>query len=397
VPRRIEQDHKQFRDVVSGRIRKALKKHVKTGQIFPRRSKNGKISIAIPELDIPHLVFGDSGGGGIARGPGKKGQVIGKDDDGQGKGNEAGEGEGEGIEIQLDLEEVLKFMAGELELPPMKPKDNDTVEETFLRYNSLSLQGPNSLRHGRKTLQQALKRTAASGDWDNLHTLPGFPDPMRMITPQKSDFRYRQYTEHHKPASNAVIFFARDGSGSMDEKKCEIVSDMSWWIDVWIRQFYKKVERVYVWHDWAAQEVDEDKFYNYRYGGGTMCSSAMNLIAKNLEDRFNPKKWNVYVFYFTDGDNIRGDNDVFAGTINKFLGPQNVNFIGLTQVYSYNYDNSLKRFVDDSLENGILNPGHIKTTAIGDGAGWKGLTTEDRDEAVTKAIKDLLGKNQITA
>ena len=34
MPRRIEEDHKDFRDVYSGRIRKALKKFIKNGSIF---------------------------------------------------------------------------------------------------------------------------------------------------------------------------------------------------------------------------------------------------------------------------------------------------------------------------------------------------------------------------
>ena len=85
---------------------------------------------------------------------------------------------------------------------------------------------------------------------------------IRLITPINSDFRYRQYTEVRKPASNAVVFFARDSSASMNDYKCDIVSDMSWWIDVWIRSFYKRTERIYVCHDTEAFEVDENKFTN---------------------------------------------------------------------------------------------------------------------------------------
>ena len=63
MPRRIEEDHKDFRDVVSGKIRKALQKFVKTGQMFKARSKGGKMSIGIPSIDIPHIVFGSTGEG----------------------------------------------------------------------------------------------------------------------------------------------------------------------------------------------------------------------------------------------------------------------------------------------------------------------------------------------
>ena len=60
MPRRIEEDHSQFRDVVSGKIRNALKKFIKSGQIVRNRGKNGKISISIPKIDIPHIVYGNS-------------------------------------------------------------------------------------------------------------------------------------------------------------------------------------------------------------------------------------------------------------------------------------------------------------------------------------------------
>ena len=77
-PRRIEEDHQQFRDVVGGKIRKELKKFIKTGKIFKNRGKNGKISISIPRIDIPHIVYGENNSG-VGRGDVKPGDVIGKD------------------------------------------------------------------------------------------------------------------------------------------------------------------------------------------------------------------------------------------------------------------------------------------------------------------------------
>ena len=67
MPRRVHEDWQQFRDVVSGRIRKALKKFIKSGQIVKNRGKNGKVSITIPKIDIPHIVYG-SNGEGVGRG-----------------------------------------------------------------------------------------------------------------------------------------------------------------------------------------------------------------------------------------------------------------------------------------------------------------------------------------
>lgn len=392
MPRRVEEDHKDFHDVYAGRKRKELKKYIKNGNIFRSRGKNGKIVLTIPKIDIPHIVYGDSGNGGIGRGEGESGKVIGKEkDQGEGKGNKAGQDEGEGIDIAVDLEEILKFMQEELQLPDMKPKPSDTYEDIIKKYNNISLVGPESLRHNARTLKQALKRQCADGSINKLHEIPGFAHPIKLITPINSDKRYRQFNEVKVPSSNAVVFFARDGSASMDQYKCDIVSDMSWWIDIWIRRFYKKVEHVYVWHDTVAKEVDEKKFYKYRYGGGTTCSSALKLISKMFENRFNPIKWNIYLFYFTDGENWDGDNENFVKILQEEFGPKTVNMVGITQILSWDYNNSLKQAVDNSSF------ANLKSTQIGyapHSSSNSQLSEEDRNSQIRSSIIDLLGKDK---
>jgi len=394
LPRRIEEDHKDFRDVVSGRIRKALKKFIKSGQIVRHRGKNGKISITIPKIDIPHIVYGNSGEG-VGRGQGQDGEVIGQDPK-PGKGNKAGEVEVEGITINLDLEDVLKFMQEELKLPNLKKKPNETYEEVKIKYNNISLIGPESLRHNRRTLMQTLKRQAAEGTLEKLSVVPGLKDPVRILKPINDDKRYRQFNEIKIPSSNALIVFARDGSGSMDSTKCDIVSDMSWWIDTWIRRFYDRVDRLYVWHDTTAIEVDEEKFYKYRFGGGTTCSSSLKFIAKQFENRYPPEKWNIYVFYFTDGENWEGDNQVFISTLQEEFNSDVVNFTGITQILSSVRGGSVKDDVDNAIDDGTLNPEYVRTASVGEGNPyWSSAVEEDRNKEIMKAIKKLLGNPEI--
>lgn len=395
MPRRIEEDHKEFRDVVSGRIRKALRKFIKSGQIVRNRGKNGKISITIPKIDIPHFVHGTTGKG-TGRGPGKEGDVIGKDP-GKGKGNGAGQGESEGIVVNLTLEDVLKFMQDELQLPNIKKKPNEIFDEVKIKYNKISLIGPESLRHNRRTLMQTIKRQAAEGTLDKLTHVPGCADPVRVLKPIKEDKRYRQYNEIKLPSSNALIVFARDGSGSMDEAKCSIVSDMAWWIDTWIRRFYDRVERLYVWHDSTAMEVDEDKFYKYRFGGGTTCSSALKFITKQFENRFTPDKWNIYVFYFTDGENWGEDNEIFIKTLAEEFKPNVVNFTGIAQILASTFSDSVKFHVDKAVKEGILDADNVRTVSVGgssDGTpSWSSppMTEESRNQQIIEAIQHLLG------
>lgn len=405
MPKRIPRDHGEFRDVVSGKTHKDLKDRIKNGQIFGTRSKDGKtIGITIPRLDLPGFRFGKQNTG-TGRGEGDIGDVIGRDGKGKGKGNKAGQGEAEGIEIAVDLEEVLHFLKDELQLPNLLPKPSDTWEEVKKRYNSLARTGPNALRHLRKTLRNTMKRTMAGGGAVKK-LLPGFSEPMVPLTPINDDIRYRQYTEHKIPSSNALIFFARDGSGSMDQYKCDIVSDMAWWIQTYISSFYKSTERVYIWHDTEAQECGEDKFYRYRYGGGTTCSSAMKLINKLLEHRYPPQKYNIYIFYFTDGENWDTDNEVFVKTINDDLGPDKVNFMGVTQIQCWGYNHSLNAHLEQSLASGVINPSFLRTAYVGGNRGddknaqggmsWPGsfeMNPEERGVQIKEAIKALLGKD----
>ena len=401
IPKRISEDHSEFLDVVSGRKRKALRKFIKTGSIFRRRGKNGKVSITIPRIDIPHIVFGEPEDG-VGRGKGKPGDVIGRDP-GEGQGNEAGNDPGEGITINIDVEEILKELEEELNLPDLKPKPNQTLKDERIKYNDISLVGPESLRHNRRTFQQALKRCCAAGKPEELIYPPGFADPIPAVSVISSDKRYRQYKIIQEPSSNAVIFFASDWSGSMDQYKCDIVSDMSWWIELFISSHYKRVERVYVGHDTIAEECDKKKFYNYRYGGGTNCSSAFQYIAKQFENRFPSNQWNVYVLYFTDGENWHDDNEILVKCLKEEFQPEVANLVGITQVMSWRYENSVKHRIDQEIKDGGLKEEIIRTTMIAstdtgnnNPYGWGGgqLADEERDAQIKRAIGDILGADR---
>jgi len=392
MTRKIDGDHKYFRDVIEGLVRKELKKFFKSSRFVGKRPRGGKFSVTVPGIDQPHFAHGESDDG-IGRGPGDKGDVIKKDPE-DGRGSGGGDEEGEGIEVGVSQEYILQFLKEELELPDLKPKPSETFDEIKIKYNDISLTGPESLRHTRRTMLQALKRLAASGEMDKLHYIPGSTDPVKLITPINSDRRYRQYREIKLPSSNAVIMFGRDGSYSMDDTKCDIVNDTAWWIDFWVRSFYEKVERCYFWHDVSAREVDEEKFYKYRFGGGTKCSSCLELMAKQLEDRFSPAKWNIYCFYFSDGENQMGDNEIFVKTIKEKFPPEICNLFGIVQVLAWNYTSSLKAYVDENLEQNNLRTTSIGTEENTDPWAIPDLSGDQRNEAIKKAIKDILGKKE---
>ncbi len=390
MTKRIKKDHKKFLDIVSNKLNQGTKKLVDTGRIFRMRGKDGDIAINLPRIITPRFVHGESDKEGIGSGQGNKGDVVGRK---PGKGK-AGQESVDGINVVVDLEFVLRFLQDELELPNLQPRDLNVFEDIKYRYNSISIVGPDSLRHVRATMKQAMKRLAATNQLDQLHPITGMKDQMRLIIPEKRDFRYRQYKEIKIPSSNALICFARDCSGSMDDNKCEIVSDISWWIDCWIKRFYERVETCYFVHDSIALEVNDDKFYKYRHGGGTVCSTALDLITKQFENRFPPKNWNIYVFYFGDGENWDiADNNKFCKILKDKFGPI-VNLFGMVQVLSDNYETSLKKHVDVSIKSGSLDSEYFRTASVGDGNYAYNGTLVERDEAVKSAIKAILGKGK---
>jgi uncharacterized sporulation protein YeaH/YhbH (DUF444 family) len=188
----------------------------------------------------------------------------------------------------------------------------------------------------------------------------------------------------------------RDGSGSMDQYKTDIVSDISWWIQLYIRKFYKKTECVHIWHDTEAKEVSEKHFYELRYGGGTYCSSALKLMNKIVKTRFNPIKWNIYGFYFGDGESFGTDNQEFVKMLKNQLGPNVVNMFGQVEILHYaGFGESLKGYIDKQIDKGVLP--HVRNASIDrpEDAGWHEVFADEtkRDEEIKRVIKLILGKD----
>lgn len=408
MPRRIQEDHKHFRDVVGGRTRKELKRLMKTGGFIKNRPDGGRMRVNVTGIEQPRFVHGDNGKTAIGRGEGDEGDVVGYEPGEGDGGNQAGDQHVDGITVGIDLDDFLQILRDELQLPEMKPKPNQTYEEIKIRYNDISRIGPDSLRHTRRTMLEAAKRLAAQGELQQLHMLPGCTVPMPLITPINADKRFRQYQEEKIPSSNAVIFFIRDCSGSMDDFRCDVVSDMSWWIDLWIKQYYERMERCYIVHDSEAEEVSKEKFYGYRGGGGTRCSSGFQMVAEILENRFPPDQYNIYIFYFSDGDNWGGgDNQKIIELMNNELGPEIVNMIGFTEICPYGSwggEGTLKEYLDNQLsvnDHLATKPGfeHVRTALIGnenERANWGEipLADEDRDTQIIDAIKAIIGRER---
>jgi sporulation protein YhbH len=296
----IKRDHSRFRDIVRGKIRDNLKKFISNGEMIGRKG-NDKVSIPVPQIDLPRFTFGSNQGGGVGQGEGNPGDPVpgGQPQEGDGEGK-AGQNEGQhDLEVEVSLEELAEMLGKELELPNILPKGSRDVTSKSTKYTDIHHIGPQSLRHFKRTYREALKRQISSGIYD-----PKNP----VIIPIKQDLRYRGWAETPRPQTNAVILYIMDVSGSMGDEQKEIVRTESFWIDTWLRSQYKGITRRYIIHDATAKEVDEDTFYKVRESGGTLISSAYKLALEMLKKDYPANDWNVYVFHFSDGDNWSGED-----------------------------------------------------------------------------------------
>jgi len=296
---KIKQDHRRFKQIVRGKIKRNLRKYMTKGELTGKQGKD-IVKVPIPRIDIPRFRYGNKQTGGVGQGEGEVGDSLGQGEEGPGGAGEAGQAEGEkGIEVDVTLDELAEIMGEELELPNIEPKGSERLETIREKYSGIRSTGPESLRHFKRTYKEALKRMISSGEYD-----PDNP----IIVPTRDDKRFRSWKETALPQSNAVILYMMDVSGSMGDEQKEVVRIESFWIDTWLRSQYKGLESRFIIHDATAKEVDRNTFFHTRESGGTMISSAYRLALKIIEDSYPIEEWNVYPFHFSDGDNWSVDD-----------------------------------------------------------------------------------------
>jgi uncharacterized sporulation protein YeaH/YhbH (DUF444 family) len=124
----------------------------------------------------------------------------------------------------------------------------------------------------------------------------------------EDDLAFHHIKDKPKEATNAVIFFMMDVSGSMTKNIKFIARSFFFLLYQFIRHKYEEVEIVFIGHTTEAFETDEDSFFKRGESGGTHVSSAPKLALEIVNKRFHPSSWNIYAFHCTDGDNWAEDN-----------------------------------------------------------------------------------------
>jgi uncharacterized sporulation protein YeaH/YhbH (DUF444 family) len=337
-------------------VRDELRRHLGHQELIGRQGKR-VVSIPIPHLEQPRFVH-DTGGKGIGQGSGQSGE-------GPGAGKDPGR---HMLEAEFTVEELAAMLGEALELPRIQPKGRDEMEAKGGRYSGITVVGPESLRHFKRSYRQALRRMIASGTYQ-----PG--RPMALV---RADRRYRSFKPQAKPRANAVILYVMDVSGSMGADQKELVRIESFWLDAWIRNHYQGTRSVYVVHDAAAKEVDRDTFFRVRESGGTVISSAYELCTRIIQERYPPEDWNLYLFHFSDGENYsRQDTEKCLDMLQQRLLPA-LNLFGYGQVESYGTSGDFY----EALNSRFASHESVALSRI-----------PDRD-AIVDSIKTLLGRGR---
>jgi uncharacterized sporulation protein YeaH/YhbH (DUF444 family) len=122
------------------------------------------------------------------------------------------------------------------------------------------------------------------------------------------DLKFRSRVRTPVPSVKAVMFCLMDVSASMDEQRKDLAKRFFMLLYLFLTQHYEKIDLVFIRHHTQAQEVSEHDFFHSRESGGTVVSSALDLMAQIIRARYPASEWNIYGAQAGDGDNWDGDN-----------------------------------------------------------------------------------------
>jgi len=135
------------------------------------------------------------------------------------------------------------------------------------------------------------------------------------------DIKYRNIIKEPVPSTKAVMFCIMDVSGSMTQQIKDMAKRFYILLYLFLQRSYEKTEVVFIRHHTSAKEVTEEEFFYSRETGGTIVSSALELMTQVIEDRYSPGEWNIYAAQASDGDNWDDDSPQCAQILSQRIMP----------------------------------------------------------------------------
>lgn len=312
----LEQDKKREEDGFPRKIR--LGKIVKPGN-----EEEGQV-VVVPTTTESKLYHDDSvtqdqedqstGGSG----DGEEGEVIGEQParPEKGEGTGAGQGEGGDHKVSSGAFELGKVLTEQFHLPNLQDKGKKRSLTRFVYDLTDRNRGFGQLLDKKATLKRVIKSNILLGRID-----PSKPLNTEDMIIDPKDLEFRILSREKDFESQAVVFFLRDYSGSMEGKPTETVTTQHLFIYSWLMYQYKSnVESRFIVHDAQAKEVkDFYTYYRSQVAGGTQVYPAFQLVNEIVEREQLHKNYNIYVFYGTDGDDWDSTGKTTLEAINQML------------------------------------------------------------------------------
>jgi len=265
---------------------------------------------------------------GQGDGKSKVGDILASESPKQaGKGKGAGDQAGvDYYEAEVSVEELESILFSEMELPRMKPKEQENIKVEQIRFNDVRKKGLMGNIDKKRTILQAIKRNALASNRNKIQI-------------SVDDLRFKTWEDIVVPHSNAVVIAMMDTSGSMGVFEKYISRSFFFWMVRFLRTKYEHVDIVFIAHHTEAKEVAEDLFFSKGESGGTICSSAYKKALEIIEERYPPSRYNIYPFHFSDGDNLTSDNERCIELVKKLMDYSNI--FGYGEVNQYNRHSTL--------------------------------------------------------
>ena len=254
---------------------------------------------------------------------------------GKGKASKDGEGEDDFV-FNLSREEFLDVFFDDLALPDLVKTQLARIHEYKSQRAGFSNDGTPANINVVRSLRGALGRRLALGAPfhgklrelqraldERLETHPDDDPEVQRLRAEIAilrakleaipfidtfDLRYNNRIKVPKPTTQAVMFCIMDVSGSMDEGKKATAKRFFMLLYLFLTRTYEHIELVFIRHHTVAKEVNEEDFFHSRESGGTVVSSALELMKDILHARYANGAWNIYGAQASDGDNWENDS-----------------------------------------------------------------------------------------
>jgi uncharacterized sporulation protein YeaH/YhbH (DUF444 family) len=362
----LKDDLERYREVGEDR-RQDLAEFIQYGDLGQSRPDSVRIPIKI--VDLPSFEYAQIDMGGVGQGDADEGDQVGQPEPGDGdEDGDPGEEGGEHEYYEMNPEEFAQELDEELGLD-LEPKGKKVIEEVEGDFTDITRSGPSSTLDFERLFKQGLKRKLAMDfdgnyvrealridgwgparvyEWARGENIPvsrawiedayeeiprdertawASIDEMEanvneestatrirregvdQIPFRREDERYRYPEIEEEREKNVVVVNIRDVSGSMRQKKRELVERTFTPLDWYLQGKYDNAEFVYIAHDADAWEVEREDFFGIRSGGGTRISSAYEVAMERLDEEYPWSEWNRYVFAAGDSENSSNDTE----------------------------------------------------------------------------------------